>query len=212
MGTVFIFDMDGVVCDNIPYHKKAWKKFLRHYGFSYSDKFFDAHINGQTNGEILTRLFGKKITTAEIKRYINEKEKFYRQLYAPHVKPLPGLIDFLKLLKKDKHKIALATSAPEENVKFILKKTRTKKYFSVIVDANDVKHGKPHPEIFLKAAKKLHTGPADCLIFEDSILGVEAGKRAGMMVVGILTSNSKKELHLADEFAKNFTKIKIINF
>ncbi len=207
MITAFIFDMDGVVCNNIPFHKKAWIKFMKHYGFIYSKKFFDTQINGKTNKEILTKLFGKNISREKINKYASEKEKFYRQIYSPDIKPLPGLITFLKKLKKQKHQIALATSAPAENVKFVLEKTKTKKYFSKIVDAKNLKHGKPHPEIFLKTAKKLNTKPANCVVFEDSMLGVKAGKRAGMKVIGILSTCSKKELHLADKFAKNFVKI-----
>lgn len=210
--TTFIFDMDGVIVDNIPYHKKAWASFMQKYGFKYSDKFFDTHINGQTNEEILTRLFGKKITLPEIKKYINEKETIYRKIYEPHIEPLPGLLDLLKKLKRENYKIALATSGPEENVNFVLKKTKTKKYFAVIVDAKDIKNGKPHPEIFLKVAKKLRTDPIDCIVFEDSILGVKAAKNAGMKVIGILTSYSTKQLHLANKFTKNFINMeKLIN-
>jgi len=199
-----IFDMDGVVVDNIPYHKKAWNKFMTKHGFKYSDKYFDTYINGETNEEILTKLFGKKISKSEIEKYINIKENFYRKTYSPHIKPLPGLLKFLKKLKTENIPIALATAAPQENVDFVLKKTKTKKYFSVVVDSKDVKNGKPHPEIFLKASKKLHTKPDNCIVFEDSILGVKAGKRAKMKVIGVLTSNTKKELHQADNFINDF--------
>jgi beta-phosphoglucomutase family hydrolase len=208
--TAYIFDMDGVICHNIPYHKKAWAKFMTNHGFKFTNKFFDTHINGQTNEEILNRIFGKKLTVIKTKKFVEEKESIYRKIYTPHIKPLPGLLDFLKHLTKIKAKIALATSGPEENVKFTLGKTKTQKYFKVIVDSRDIKNGKPHPEVFLKAAKKLKTQPKNCLVFEDSILGVEAGKRADMQVIGILTSYSKKQLHLADGFAKDFTKIKIV--
>jgi len=202
----FIFDMDGVVCNNIPYHKKAWAQFMQAHGFKFSDTYFDQHINGETNEEIFQQLFKRKLKPTEIKNFIHEKESAYRKIYTPHIKPLSGLLKLLKQLSKNKCKIALATSAPEENVKFVLSKTKTKKYFKTIVDSKNIKNGKPHPEVFLKAAKKLHTKPENCVVFEDSILGVEAGKRAGMKVVGILTSYSKKQLHLADEFTADFTE------
>lgn len=199
-----LFDMDGVVVDNIPYHKQAWKKFMTKYGFVYSNKYFDKYINGQTGKEILTKLFGENISATEIKKYINIKQDLYYKSYLPHIKPLPGLLKFLKKLQTNNIPIALATAASQENMDFVLKKTKTKKYFSIVVNANDVKNGKPHPEIFLKAAKKLHTKPVDCVVFEDSILGVKAGKRAKMKVIGVLTSNTKQELHRADRFIKDF--------
>ncbi|MFZ2190477.1 MAG: HAD family phosphatase [Candidatus Magasanikiibacteriota bacterium] len=207
-----IFDMDGVVCDSIPFHKQAWKEFMSRHGIKYSEKFFDKHINGQTNDEIFARLFKHNLNNAEKQKLIEQKETIYRRLYKPHIKPLPGLIKFLKEQTKNKVKIALATAGPEKNVNFVLTKTKTKKYFTAIVDDKGVKKGKPDPEIFLKAAKKLKTKPTDCIVFEDAITGVEAGKRAGMKVVGILTNYSKKQLCKADAFAKDFTNInKIIN-
>ena len=112
--TAFIFDMDGVICHNIPYHKQAWAKFMRAHDFVYSDKFFDAHINGQTNEEILKQLFGKKITDAKTKKYINKKERFYRKIYTPYIKPLPGLITFLEELTKNKIK-TLMTKLPRND-------------------------------------------------------------------------------------------------
>jgi len=205
--------MDGVVCNSIPFHKQAWKEFMSAHNIKYSEEFFDTHVNGQTNDEIFVLLFGHNISKTKRQRLIEEKEKIFRKLYKPHIKPLSGLIEFLKEQTKNKIKIALATAGPEKNVKLILTKTKTKKYFNAIVDDKGVKKGKPDPEIFLKAAKKLKTKPADCIVFEDAISGVEAGKRAGMKVIGILTNYSKKQLHKADAFAKDFTNInKIINF
>lgn len=204
MRLAFILDMDGVVVDNIAVHRRVWKEFGRRHGKPITDQYFDHHINAKRGEEILRGLFGDTITKQQLERWDNEHEIEYRKLYAPQIKPLAGLKKFLAAAVRAKIPLALATSAPPENVRFVFKHTGLKKYFDCVVDATGIKRGKPAPDIFLKAARKLNLPPKNCVVFEDAILGVQAAKRAKMPVVGITTTYSRRRLPPAALYLKDF--------
>ncbi|MGB3586400.1 MAG: HAD family phosphatase, partial [Tunicatimonas sp.] len=123
-----------------------------------------------------------------------EKEALYRELYQPHIKPTKGLITFLSEVVRQRIPRTVSTSAPPANVDFTLQHTGLRSYFSTIIDSTMVAHGKPHPEVYLKSAKALGIDPAQCIVFEDAILGIQAGKNAGMKVVGVATTHTREEL------------------
>lgn len=153
-----IFDMDGVLVDNTDYHVRAWKKFLEERGVNLSYK--EARdFQGNKNVEILRRYLGKNLSPVAAAKLGAKKERLYRKLYRKEIKSLPELKLLLKELKDNKIKIALATAAPRENVTFVLSLTRLKKYFKIIVDASHVRKGKPDPEIYKLAAKRLKISP-----------------------------------------------------
>ena len=102
---------------------------------------------------------------------------------------------------------AIATSAPRANVDFTLQKTNTGKYFKTILDDSFVTEGKPNPQIYLKSAQALGFDPANCIVFEDSLSGVKAGKRAGCKVVGITTTHTREELNETDFVIDNFESL-----
>ncbi len=204
-----LFDLDGVVANTMEYHAKAWLAFCKKRGFKITRQLFFHYFTGRVNKEILEYLFKRKLTKAELKKFIAEKENLYRKLYRPHVKPVKGLLRFLSQLKKARIKIALGTAAPPENVKFILGATKTKKYFKNIVNATHIKLGKPNPEVYFKAAKKINAQPKNCIVFEDAMNGIKAARRAGMKVVAVATTHKARELKHADMVIKDFTKINI---
>lgn len=204
-----LFDLDGVVADTMGYHAKAWKAFGKNHGFKITDRLLYHYFTGRVNDEILEYLFKRKLSKAELKKFIAEKENFYRKLYRPHIKPVKGLLKFLSDLKKANIKIALGTAAPKENVKFILTGTKAKKYFKHIITAEHVKLGKPNPDIYLKAAKIIKAKAKDCIVFEDAMNGIEAGRRAHMKVIAVATTHKAHELKHADMVIKDFTKISL---
>ena len=108
--------------------------------------------------------------------------------------------------------MALATSAPAENVKLVFAKTKLKKYFDFVIDASGVTNGKPAPDIFLKAAKKLGVRPKNCVVFEDAPNGVRAARQARMRVVAVTTTYTKKQLPKAGWYIKNFVGCSPENF
>jgi len=198
-----IFDMDGVISASNPYHRRAWQAVCRKHGLRVADSKF-SKIYGRINAEIVEYLFGHRLPKEEIKRYAAEKEKIYRRSYGPRVKSVAGLLAFLEKLKRTGVKRAVATSAPTQNVRMILRGTGAGRYFKIVVDSTGIKRGKPHPDIFLQAAKKLGVPPRRCVVIEDSMAGIEAAHRARMKVVGITTTHSRKELSHADRVIRDF--------
>jgi beta-phosphoglucomutase len=135
------------------------------------------------------------------------KELLFRKIYEPDIKLLKGLKAFFDMLRRNNILMAVGTSAPPENVDFVFNHTGIKKYFDVVLDERAVTIGKPNPEIYLKAAKALNFDPADCIVIEDSLSGIEAGKRAGSKVIGITTTHSDAELSHADLTAADFLNL-----
>jgi beta-phosphoglucomutase len=198
-----IFDMDGVIVDSNPFHKISLKRFCKKYGYDLNEEQLREKIYGRTNKDWLVNVFGD-LDTKQIHDYADEKEALFRELYKNDIKAVDGLIDFLKLLDQQKIPKAIATSAPRANVDFTLEKTATGKFFPVILDDSFVSKGKPHPEIYLKTAAALNMRPEDCIVFEDSLSGVKAGKSAGCRVVGITTTHTREELEETDFVIDNF--------
>lgn len=189
-----IFDMDGVIIDSNPFHKIALRQFCEKYGYSLSDDELRNRIYGRTNKDWITNLFGRTLSPAELSAYGEEKESLFRELYKNDIVAVAGLENFLIQLKECSIPIAIGTSAPRSNVDFVLEKTGLGKYFSVILDESHVTHGKPNPEIYINVAVALGYPTAKCLVFEDSLSGVESGQKSGAKVVGISTTHTHEEL------------------
>jgi beta-phosphoglucomutase len=198
-----IFDMDGVIVDSNPYHKTAIQQFCRDHGQQLSDDQLLKKVYGRTNREWITALFGD-IPEETIHRYTEEKEELYRRLFNKDIKPLKGLIRFLNELENKKVPRAIGTSAPRSNVDFTLTRTETTRYFDIILNDTFVTHSKPHPEIYLKCAQALGLPNSQCIVIEDSLSGVEAGKAAGSKVIGITTTHPAHELSHCDLVIDDF--------
>ena len=196
MEIAFIFDMDGVLVDSNPTHKIALKQFCEEHGHNLTEQDLREKIYGRTNRDWLLNLFGD-LSEETIRQYADEKEALFRKLYTD-IKLVNGLLSFLEKLDRLKISRAIATSAPRANVDFTLEKTRTERYFNTILDDSFVTEGKPNPQIYLKSAKALGFPPDKCIVFEDSLAGVKAGKNAGCKVVGVTTTHSRPELEGTD--------------
>ena len=206
-----IFDLDGVIVDNMKYHKLAWKKFLEKYAASININTFSRHF-GKRNEVLLDMVFNHRLSPEEVKKYGEEKESLYRELYAEDIETIPGLLEFLKVLKKKKIKTAVASAAPPVNVDFVLDKTGIREFFNVVMNAEDVKKGKPDPEIYIKTSQLLACSPRSCLVFEDSIPGLQAAKNAGMKVAALTTTYPPAELWDADFIIDDFTEVDLDKF
>jgi beta-phosphoglucomutase len=200
----FIFDMDGVIVDSNPHHKIALKQFVEKYGYTLSEEALITKIYGRTNKEWISNLFGE-LPKERLAELGEEKEALYRKLFENDIRPVKGLIEFLKKLDANKISRAIGTSAPRSNVDFTLSKTGTLPFFTVILDESNVTHGKPDPEIYIKVAAALNRPPQQCIVFEDSLSGVEAARRAGSKVVGITTTHTALELKDADIVIDDFS-------
>ncbi len=189
-----IFDMDGVVVDNHHYHLKAWQAFCKKYGLPLTEDDYRDNINGRTAPAIMAYLFGDNLNSQQVLDYTDEKESLYRELYAPHLQPTPGLSKFLSDASDHHIPMAVATSAPTENVEFTLDGLDIRSFFKIVIDQHRVTHGKPHPEVYTKACQALELPPEQCVVFEDAISGIKAGNAAGCHVVGVATSHKPHEL------------------
>jgi beta-phosphoglucomutase len=197
-GVACIFDMDGTLIDNTPYHFRSWQALYKKYGKGdITKQTYLSQISGVPIMETLKGLFPDK-NEAELKDLLKEKEEFYRKEYAPYLAPINGLEVFLTNLKDAGAKLAMATSATVEDINFILNKIPIRDDFNEIVNESMVTRPKPNPDIFLKAAEKLNIAPSRCIVFEDSLAGVKAGKSAGMKVVAITTAHPAEALHPVD--------------
>ena len=203
-----IFDMDGTLIDNTPYHFKSWQALFKKYDKGeLSEQTYYTEISGVPIMETLKRLFGDGREEADLKELLKEKEEFYRKEYTPHLVAIDGLENFLSELKKTGIKMAMATSATVEDVDFILNKVPIRDDFEVIVNSSMVSRPKPNPDIFLKAAEILNVPPERCVVFEDSLAGIKAGNAAGMRVVGITTGHPAKDLHPVNLVINNYTDL-----
>ncbi len=190
-----IFDMDGVVVDNHQYHFKAWMAFEQKYKFNLHAEIYRDTFNGKTNADLFKMIFGS-VTDEQMKTLADEKEGMYQELYLEHMRAHTGLVEFLEYLKAQKIKIALGTSAPTGNVDFTLDRLKLRHFFEVIVDGSQVERGKPDPQVYQLCAMKLGLDPKFCVVFEDSLAGLESGERAGCRIVGVATSHKPFELEV----------------
>jgi beta-phosphoglucomutase family hydrolase len=184
----FIFDMDGTVVDNMRMHNLTWQTVLGDEGVQIELDEFNRQTTGKKTPEILRLYLGEKATNVEILRISEKKEAIYRQEFRPYLRAIAGLPGFLEQTRRLHIPVALATSAGQTNIEYVLSGTGLKPYFDVLVSGDEVVQGKPDPEIFLLAAQRLGILPQRCLVFEDSLLGIEAACRAGMQAIAITTS------------------------
>ncbi len=198
-----LFDMDGVIVDSNPAHKIALQQFTSQRGYQLDEQQLREKIYGRTNKEWITNLFGV-LPTDTLQQYAQEKEAMYREIFKDDIQPVKGLVAFLDMLEANNVAKAIGTSAPRVNVDFSLSSTNLEKYFSVILDDTFVTHGKPDPEIYIKCAAAVGLPSAQCIVIEDSLSGVTAGKRAGSKVIGITTTHTKEELSEADLIITDF--------
>jgi beta-phosphoglucomutase family hydrolase len=206
-----LFDMDGVVVDNLPYHVDAWLLFCERHGIPLTREVFYRELNGMNSKDTFEWFYKREMTREEIEVLEEEKEILYRDFYRDHLKPANGLLVFLKLLRSQGIKTALATSAGPGNIDFIVDGLGIRDQFDAIIGGAEVKKGKPDPEIYLKAAAMVQVDPADCWVIEDSLQGISSGLNAGMQVVGITTSHTASELAhtqlIATDFVDLFEKL-----
>jgi beta-phosphoglucomutase len=199
----FIFDMDGVMVDSNPFHKLALKQFCNKHGHDLTEQELREKIYGRRNQDWLINIFGH-LEQQNMKQFAEEKEALFRKLYDKDIRAVDGLTGFLKMVSELRIPTAIATSAPRANVDFTLAKTGLSPYFQNILDDSFVTQGKPHPEIYLKTAEAMKYNPKNCVVFEDSLSGVEAAKKAGCKVVGITTTHTREELKQTDMVIENF--------
>jgi HAD superfamily hydrolase (TIGR01509 family) len=183
-----IFDIDGTIVDNMHLHAEAFAVFAERHGLAALTQDDRARLDGRRNSEIFPILFKREVGRDEWLAYEHEKEGLYRELSKGRLLPMKGLHTLIAQLKHEHLPMALATSAPQLNVVHTLAELGLGDAFSIIVRGDEVARGKPAPDVFIEAARRLGVAAADCLVFEDAPMGIEAAQAAGMRVVALTTS------------------------
>jgi beta-phosphoglucomutase family hydrolase len=192
-----IWDMDGVIADTAPYHLKAWQEVFRKRGVNFTKEDF-RHSFGQRNDTIIKNTLGEDTPQHEIDAIAKKKEESFRRRVRQKLKPLPGVIELMTSLNKRGFQMALASSAPIENIQLVIKTLGINDCFQSIICDRDVTEGKPSPQVFLLAAERLGAEPKDCLVIEDAVAGVTAAKRAGMYCLALAGTHPRHSLMEAD--------------
>ena len=188
----FLFDLNGTMVNDMPYHINAWHKEIIKLGGDLTLDEMKHQCYGK-NDELLERIFPGRFTMEEKIKLGNDKEALYRIEFRPHLKLIEGLDNFLALAAKAQIKMAIGSAAITENINFVIDNMNIRPYFDAIVSANNVKKSKPDPETFLKCAQMLDLAPSDCIVFEDTPKGVECALNAGMKAVVILGEHEQEE-------------------
>jgi beta-phosphoglucomutase len=182
-----IFDLDGVIVDTAVYHYKAWKRLANELGFDFTEEDNEKlkGVSRTRSLELILQWGGVTKTDAEKEELATRKNNWYVEMIS-HMTPeeiLPGAKEFLQVCIDAGIKTALGSAS--KNSMTILQKTGIAHFFNAVIDGNKVSKPKPDPEVFLKGAEELNIPPANCVVFEDAIAGVEAAIAGGMKVVGI---------------------------
>ena len=183
MLTNVIFDLDGVVVDSHAAHMRTWKTFLLSLGKSVSDADLNFVRQGRKKQEIL-RFFLGELPDDQVQAHCHAKDLLFRK-EAYRITMLPGVQALLEDLKRAGIPVALASCGGSARVHHLLSRLRIREYFTVVVTGDDVRFGKPDPEIFHKVTREMHVHPAESIVFEDSVSGIQAAKAAGMKCIGI---------------------------
>jgi beta-phosphoglucomutase family hydrolase len=189
-----LFDMDGTLVDNLAYHFMAFEEYAKRMGFTLLEPLSLKH-NGMHSDEIFKTIVGEDIVAEYGARRLNrEKEEVYREMYRPNLKPVAGIVEFIKKAKQAGLKCAIGSAGCRENVEFIVEALGIGDMIDASISGSDVTHGKPHPEIFIKAYEALGLKAEECIVFEDAANGIVAGLAAGCKCVGIVTTATDEAL------------------
>ena len=188
-----IFDMDGTIVDSLPFHYKAWKIFFNENKVeNFSEKLKDYKGGGTL--DLMNAVYGDKYSRKELKIMTDDKEIIFREIYKNNVVPIMGFMEMFELIKSKNILVGIASNAIRKNVEMILSELKIYEKFDSIICGDEVKKGKPDPEMFNETVKRFNLKKEECLIFEDSVEGILAAVNSKVDVVGITSSTSKKVL------------------
>ena len=201
-----VFDMDGVIIKSEKFHHLATTEALKLYGVE-REKEPEIKMRGKPLTDAMSEIVDYYKVNDDAHTFLVKRNDIFYDLLSKHEIAMPGVIDLIKKLHDKKVKIALGTSATRDFADFAIKKLELEDYFSATATVDDVLYGKPSPDIYLKAAELLGEDPSNCIAIEDADLGIQAGKSAGMKVVGFKSPESDGEtLEQADYIITSFNE------
>ncbi len=209
-----IFDMDGTMVDSMPFHAKSWSEFTRRHGIAMEVDEVLRRTTGRNGVECMRELFGRRMDDEEAVQLVGEKEGIYRELFAPVFAEVRGFRAFARQAAQRGLKLAVGTAGDRHNIDFVMGRLKMAPAPLAIVGGDEGLPGKPEPAIFLEAARRIGVPAAQCIVFEDAPLGIEAARRAGMRAVAVCTSHSAAELAGSHVIAqmRDFDELTTTNF
>jgi len=211
-----LFDFNGVIVDDEPVHLRLFQRVLKEEGVTLSKEDYYSKYLGMDDFDCFASAAkdaGKPQPKARVQEMIARKSKYYDEEMATDAPFVPGVLEFIRALA-EKYYLAVVSGALRKEVEMMLKRGKVREAFSAIVAAEDIQHGKPHPEGYDKAMQILNRDsvpsadmllPAECLVLEDSIWGIQAATAAGMPSAAVMTSFTQSELPGAKLYLKDFT-------
>jgi beta-phosphoglucomutase family hydrolase len=204
-----LWDMDGVISDSYSFHFAAWQETFAKRGIKFTKEDF-TKLFGTRNDFIIGSIMGEDLSERDVKIIVQEKEETFRREATGNIKLFPGVVRLLNALKKGNFKLGLASSAPKENIDLALSELNLAGIFDCVVFGQEVSESKPSPHIYLLAAKKLKVTPNDCVVIEDSPLGVKAAKAAGMKCLAVTNTHPRQKLEEADGVVDSLENVDLI--
>ena len=193
MTRALIFDMDGTMVDSMPAHARSWEEFTRRHGIDMPVDEVLRRTTGRTGVECIRELMGD-VDEARALALVGEKEALYRADFATAFREVPGFGRFVQQVRARGLKWAIATAGDRHNIAFVLEHLKLAQPPHAIVGGDEGLRGKPEPDLFLEAARRIGAAPSECIVFEDAPFGIEAAHRAGMRAVAICTTHDSREL------------------
>ncbi|MFM9914326.1 MAG: HAD family hydrolase [Rhizobacter sp.] len=182
-----LFDLDGTLIDSMPHHHSAWVEWHARRGMKIDADSFFVSTAGRSNDEIFKDM-QPGTSAAEIAVLVDEKETLYREFAAPSLALIAGAKDFVQRAKAAGLRLAVCTASTPQNMALAFQRFGIDGWVETVVSPADGLRGKPHPDIFLEAARRLGIAPGHCVVYEDAPLGVEGARRAGMQAVALTTT------------------------
>ena len=204
-----LWDMDGVIADTGPIHFAAWEETFARSGIRFTEEDF-SRLFGARNDFIVRSMIDDNLSAEDVTSIACDKDEVFRRRAAGNIKPLPGAVSLLESIRKGNFRLGLVSSAPVENIELVLGELGLEGVFDCIVCGRDVSESKPSPQICLTAAERLGLKPGDCLVIEDSPLGVKAARAAGMRCLAVASTRPPQELEEADRVVDSLENLDLI--
>lgn len=202
-----IWDLDGVILDSADEHRRAWRRLAQDEGIVFTDADFTATF-GKRNADIIPHYW--PVHSAEqLRELADRKEVYFREFIRETAAFLPGAQELMRALHEARFAQALASSTPIENIQLISELLGLERYLSILVSGETVEHGKPAPDIFLRAAQELRVQPVSCVVIEDAVAGVEAAHAAGMRCIAVAGERDLPGLRAAELVVRDLTEVDV---
>ena len=201
-----LWDMDGVICDTGDFHYQSWvDAFAQYSDYQFTHETFTRTF-GMNSFGVLQTILGRDPDEAEVKMIVDVKEDLFREMLVGQIEFLPGVEEWLSGFHSRGVLQAIASSAPQANIDVLRRELHLDDYFDAFISASEMP-SKPNPMVFQTAAQAIGLAPADCIVIEDAVTGVQAGLDAGCKVIAVTTTNPAEALSHAHLVVERLNKV-----